>query len=563
LAETLRQIRALEETINHYQPKADRDEISAAAKDAVRKKNTDLTRAQKKADDFISQTFMKGRLLFSGEEHTLPAPEADSLKKVLAIAGNVVILNLFDRFHLADKAYDDKDSVYKAIFNPAGNLATLEGIRNFNLVDTQGHIKAQTGIVSEMQGVLTALENTQAVVKAQDIRHKLQDIPYGWPRGAIQLGSAALFRCGQIEITHKGNPVYDFRQLQDAYKVFSKISSFDALEIRSVTDILTPEEIQTTYLFCKNTLQMEDVTESVNDIFLHFRDYRTGLEHFKTTLADFVAQGLPLPNPIQEKATLLEASKTKNKPQELVKWILDNQDDLKKLHEQVSQVKDFVESNKLALQNALPLIKRAEASQVLKQKDKDGSIPEAINQLKHLIENREVVSKWADFQTYRAVVENAYRSAYEEYRKAFGKEVQALEQSVKTRPKFASLQSDKQETVFTKWFGSHGLVRAGISQHPVGTLKELLDADQATSLDALAGRVGTVPGLLADILVDIQELGRKPEEEEREPRMRTWRPKAITKGMVIRKDEAMEIADEFRQELEEQFEEGVEEVIIQ
>ena len=566
LAETLRQIRALEETINHYQPKADRDEISAAAKDAVRKKNTDLVRAQKKAEGFISQAFMKGRLLFSGEEHTLPVPGADSLKKVLAIAGNVVIPSLFDRFHFADKTYDDKDAVYKAIFNPAGNLATLEGIRNFTLVDAQGHIKTQTGIVSEMQGVLTALENSQAVVKAQDIRQKLQDIPYGWPRGAIQLGSAVLFRCGQIEITHKGNPVYDFRQLQDAFKVFSKISSFDALEIRSVTDILTPEEIQNAYLFCKNTLQMEDVTESVNDIFLHFMKYLMGLGHFKTTLADFVAQGLPLPNPIQEKSPLLEASKDKNKPQELVKWMLDNQDDLKELHEQVIQVKDFVESNKLALQNALPLIKRAEASQVLKQKDKDGSILEAINQLKHLIENREVVSKWAEFQNYRAVVENAYRSAYEENREAFEKEVQTLEQSVKKRSEFTSLPPDKHEVILSKWFGSHGLVRAGISQHPVGTLKELLDADQATSLDALAGRVGTVPGVLADILSDIQQLTKEPGPgggPTPEPRMRPWRPKSITKGMVIRKDEAMEIADEFRQELEEQFEEGVEEIIIQ
>ena len=33
--------------------------------------------------------------------------------------------------------------------------------------------------------------------------------------------------------------------------------------------------------------------------------------------------------------------------------------------------------------------------------------------------------------------------------------------------------------------------------------------------------------------------------------------------MAIRKDEAMEIADKFRKELEEQFEEGVEEIIIQ
>ena len=122
---------------------------------------------------------------------------------------------------------------------------------------------------------------------------------------------------------------------------------------------------------------------------------------------------------------------------------------------------------------------------------------------------------------------------------------------------------DKHEVILSKWFGSQGLGRAGISQHPVGTLKELLDADQATSLDALAGRVGTVPGLLADILSDIQGLGKKPEEEEREPRMRTWRPNAITKGMVIRKNEAIEIADRFRDELEEQFEEGVEEIIIQ
>ena len=145
----------------------------------------------------------------------------------------------------------------------------------------------------------------------------------------------------------------------------------------------------------------------------------------------------------------------------------------------------------------------------------------------------------------------------------FENAVNNLEQNVKNRSEFTALSTGKKEIVLTKWFGSQGLVRAGISQHPIGTLKELLDADQATSLDALAGRVGTVPGLLADILIDIQKLGRKPEEEEGEPKMRTWQPKAITKGMVIRKDEAMEIADEFRQELEEQFEEGVEEVIIQ
>jgi len=91
----------------------------------------------------------------------------------------------------------------------------------------------------------------------------------------------------------------------------------------------------------------------------------------------------------------------------------------------------------------------------------------------------------------------------------------------------------------------------------------LLDADQATSLDALTGRVGSVAGLLADIIADIQELDREEGEEGKESRIRSWRPKAITKGMVIRKDEAMEIADKFRQELEEQFEGGVEEVIIQ
>jgi hypothetical protein len=566
LAETLRQIRALEETINHYQPKADRDEISAAAKDAVRKKSSDLIRAKKKADDYISQAFMAGRLLFSGEEHTLPVPQADSLKKVLAVAGNVVIPSLFDRFHFADKTYDDRDAVYKAIFNPAGNLATLDGIRNFNFVDAQGHIKTQTGMVSEMQGVLNALESSKAVVKGQDIRQELQDIPYGWPRSAIQLGLAVLFRCGQIEISHKNSLVYDFRQLQDAHKVFSKISSFDALEFRMVTDILTPEEIQSAYLFCRNTLKLETVTENVNDIFLHFRDYRMGLDHFKTTIADFVTQGLPLPNPVQESSQLLEDSKTRSKPQELVKWILDNQDDLKGLQERVTQVRNFVESNKIALQNALPLIKRAEASQVLKQKDPDGTILEAVNQLKHLIENREVVSKWVDFQTYRAVVENAYRSAYEACRAAFEKEVKILEQIIKARSEFIDLTPDKQQTILIKWFGSQGLARVGISQHPVGTLKELLDADQAASLDALAGRVGTVPGLLADILSDIRKLnegsgpGGGPTPQ---PPIRPWRPKAITRGMVIRKDEALEIAEKFKDELEKQFEEGVKEVIIQ
>ena len=568
LAEILRQIRALQDTINYYQPKADRDEISAAAKDAIRKKRTDLTRTEKKAGDLITQAFMKGRLLFSGEEHTLPVPEADTLKKVLSVAGNVVVPSLFDRFHLADKTYDDRDAVYKAIFNPAGNLATLEGIRNLNLVDAQGHIKAQTGMVSEILNALTMLENTQAVVKAQDLRRKLQDIPYGWPRSVIQLAVAVLFRCGQIEITHKGNPAYDFRQLEDAYKVFSKISSFDAVEIRKVTDILTPDEIQAAYLFCKNTLQLDHVTESVNDIFLQFRDYRTGLEHFKTTLADFVAQGLPLPNPIQERTQLLESSKAKSKPQELVKWILDNQDDLKELHEQVSQVKNFVESNKIALQNALPLIKRAEASQVLRQKDRDGSVSEAISQLKHLISNRQVVSGWADFQNYRAVVENAYRSAYKEYRGAFEKEVQSLEKGVKARPEFTFLPPDEQQTIISEWFGAQSLARAGISQQSIETLKELLDADQATSLDALAGRVGTVAGLLADVLFDIQELPQGGEDDDSgdepiaEPRMRSWRPKSITKGMIIRKEDTEEIADKFKQEMEEQFEEDIEEVIV-
>ncbi|MBW1700380.1 MAG: hypothetical protein JRK26_26800 [Deltaproteobacteria bacterium] len=569
LAEILRKIRALQDTINHYQPKADRDEISAAAKDAVRKKNTDLARAQKKADELIAQSFMEGRLLFAGEEHNLRDLQADSLKKILPIAGKVVIPALFDRFHLADKTYDDRDAVYKAIFNPAGNLSTLDGIRNLNLVDAQGHIRSQTGMVSEMLDVLTVLENTQAIVKAQDIRQKLQDIPYGWPRSVIQLGLAVLFRCGQIEITHKGNPVYDFRQLQDAYKVFSKISSFDALEIGKVTDILTPEEIQTAYLFCKNTLQIERITESVNDIFLQFIDYRMGLEHFKTTLADFIAQGLPLPNPTQAKSQLLEASKAKNKPQELVRWILDNQDELKELHEKVIEVRNFVESNKIALQHALPLITRAEASQILKQRDKDGSIAEATNQLRHLIKNRQVVSKWADFQNYRAVVENAYRSAYKEYREAFAKELQKLEQSVQKRPEFSFLPSDKQEVVISRWFGAQGLARAGISKHPIGTLKELLDADQAASLDALAGRVGTVSGLLADILTDIQQLTRKSEDEEDKgkpvpkPKMRTWRPKVIARGMIIRKEEADELAEKFKQELQQQFGEGVEEVIIQ
>ena len=568
LAEALRQKRALEQTIDNYQPKADKDEISASAKDAVRKKATDLVRSQTKADGLIKEAFMKGRLLFAGEEHTLPVPAADALKKVLAVAGKVVIPSLFDRFHLADKVCDDRDAVFKAIFNPAGKLATLDGIRNLALVDAQGHIKMQTGMVSEIMDVLTSLENTQAVVKAQDLRRKLQDIPYGWPRSPIQLAVSTLLRCGQIEITHKGNPVFDFRQLQDAHKVFSKISSFDALETRRIAQVLTPDEIQKAYLFCKNTLKIEKVTESVNDIFLHFRDYRLGLEHFKTTLADLIAQGLPLPNPVQTKAKLLEASKAKNKPQDLVKWVLDNQDDLKELHKETAQVRDFIENNKIALQNALPLIKRAEASQILTQKDKDGSISGAINQLKHLIKNNKVVSEWSDFQSYRSKVENAYRLAYKEYREAVEQEIQLLEQSTKSRPEFHSLSQEKQEVIISKWFGTQGQARAGISQDPIATLKELMDADQATSLDALAGRSGTIPGLLADIILDIQKLSEPPEGEEpgkdpELPKVRPWQPKSIAKGMIIRKEDAVDIAEKFKEELEEQFVENVKEIIVQ
>ena len=565
LAETLRQIRALDETITHYQPKADRDEIPAAAKEAVRKKSSDLVRARKKADDAISEAFLSGRLLFSGEEHDLTKSGADALKKILPIAGKVMIPALFDRFDLADKIYDDKDAVYRAIFNPGGNLATLDGIRNFDFVDAQGHIKTQTGMVSEMHAVLTDLENTQATVKAQDVRQKLQGIPYGWPRSAVQLGLAVLFRCGQIEISHKNSDIYDFRQLQDAHKVFSKISSFDALDLRTITEILTPGDIQTAYLFCRNALQMDKVTESVNDIFLHFRDYRMGLDHFKTIIADFVTQGLPLPNPVQERSQLLEDSKAHNKPQELVKWILDNQDELKKLHTHVVTVREFVECNKIALQHALPLIKRAESSQVLKERDTDGGVLEAVLQLKHLIQHREVVSKWTDFQTYRATVENAYRSAYETHRDLFEKAVSALENNVRGRPEFTALVPEKQQMIMTQWFGSQGLARAGISKHPVGTLKELLDADQATSLDALAGRIGKVPGLLADILSDMGKLQEDSPPGGPPPKspMRPWRPKAISRGMVIRKEEALKIALKFKDELENQFEEGVEEIIIQ
>ena len=179
-----------------------------------------------------------------------------------------------------------------------------------------------------------------------------------------------------------------------------------------------------------------------------------------------------------------------------------------------------------------------------------------------------MVSEWSDFQSYRSKVENAYRLAYKEYREAVEQEIQLLEQSTKSRPEFHSLSQEKQEVIISKWFGTQGQARAGISQDPIATLKELMDADQATSLDALAGRVGTIPGLLADIILDIQKLSEPPEGEEpgkdpELPKVRPWQPKSIAKGMIIRKEDAVDIAEKFKEELEEQFVENVKEIIVQ
>jgi hypothetical protein len=563
MEDTLKQVRALQETVAHYQPKADRDELANPAKEALRKKATDLARAEKRADELLVETFKKGRVLFSGDEKKLPAPDADTLKKVLPVVGKTVISALFDRFDLADKDFDDSDGVFKAIFNPAGNLAAIDGIRDLGMVDAQGHVMPQSGIVTAILDCLAVLEAEKSEVKAEDVRDTLQDIPYGWPRGVIQLGVALLFRSGLVELTHKGDEFYDYRQFPDAPKVFPRITAFDALKIRRITEVLTPGEIQDAYLFCKNTLEIAQVRESVNDIFLQFRDYRTGLDHLKTRIADFVAQGLPLPNPVQENDSLIEGSRDKNRPQELVRWVLDNQTELKDLHEQAKGVRSFLENNLITLQLSIPLIRRAEASQTLKQADREGKVGEAVAQLNHLMENREVVSKWTDFQAYRGVVENAYRAAYESNRAEFDRQVESLEKTMRAREEFQRLPGDKQALVASAWFGPGGKARAGVSRQSIGTLKELLNADQATSLDALAGRIASVGAMLPDILADIEEHGKKRGDPPPKPRVRTWRPKAISKGMVIRKDEIEAISLRFSEELEAQFEESIEEVIIQ
>ena len=274
---------------------------------------------------------------------------------------------------------------------------------------------------------------------------------------------------------------------------------------------------------------------------------------------------------MQAHETLLAQARQTTNPQQFVLSLLDKKDEWAALHQEAKAAREFAETNALALRRSLSLLERARASQTLREGPAADEVGEAVAQLEHLVDQRRVVSSWGQFQTYRATVENAYRTAYDAARTRLQEAIDALSDTVEARQDCQSLDAEQRESTERAWFGPTGRLRAGVSQQPIGTLQELLAADQATSLDALVARVQAVPGQLAHIVGDVQRMlapptpTPKPGEPTPPPavKVRAWSPTALRPGTTIRKQDVDRVVGEVKKELKEQFEGGVEEVVIE
>ncbi len=537
------------------------EDSSADTQDALSEKRKERDELKKTLVADLEKAFLKGTLLFGGQEVSLEG--VSDMREPLKTALATAIPNVYSRFAMADRSFDFAKHL-KAILGPT--TTELHKVApELGFFDTQSSLQRESTLVAQVLEVLTDLHNEDAasdgarLLDAKDEKgfKGFQRAPFGWPDELVRLVLAACFRAGVVYVEQQTpagpTSLYDYK---GADELFVKITSFKKATFRVAETSLTVDQIKR----ASKALIAMNVTgtpESGNAIASAVRTLGIGLKSRIDDARLRAQQGLPISDAILSAEGALTGATTAKDPTTVVTAFLAKEDVWKALFTATEALKTFIAEHR---------DKTFELSQRLISHARDHALPEGYPQrsafieaskdLAAIIADKSVVARWSDyraaFDTALAAYRDAFSARYDEVRKAAESELSAIHAS----EVYTKAPTDARDVVVNKVFG------AGRACHypalKLSSVESLLEAASKRSLATLEQALVALPAYRSQVESELAALTVPPPPPPPPgEKLFEWRPASALVGKRFATEDQVDSAlDALRKELKARVRDG-------
>lgn len=534
------------------------EDSSADTQDALSEKRKERDELKGALVKDLERAFLSGTLFFGGQEVDLDGPT--DLKEPVRTALQVLIPNVYPRFHVADRTFDFAKQL-KALLNPSTtNLHKVAP--ELDLFDTQGSLQRESALVAQVLEVLSDLEDEGVVPEGGRLLDAKDEKgfkgflrpPFGWPDELVRLVLAACFRAGAIFIekqTPSGpSSLYDYKGTDE---LFSKITTFKKSTFRVAETSLTVDQIKHA---SKALIAMgvSGTPESGNAIASAVRDLGLAL---KLRLADARTrhqQGLPIPDEVLDAEAALTEPTTAKDPTTVVTSFLSKENEWKALHKGLEALRAFLEANRhKAYEASRRLVALAADHPIPDGQPKGAAFAQARKDMDAIAGDKAVVDRWSD---YRSAFDTAFAAYRDAYVQAFDKVRKAAEDQVaeiKAGTAYKDAPPAERDAVVNKVFGTGKVCH--YAQITLPTVESLLEAAGKRSLSSLDQALVALPAYRAQVEAELRALVVPPPPPDE--RVFEWRPVAVLVGKRFKtENDVDEALDQVSRDLKAQIREG-------
>lgn len=428
LIEQVKEFKRLEKLLSE---KNRDEELSKAAREAIRRKQEQKTKKQQEIVDTLKEAFLNGKFLYQGERSEVIGQKPE---KAFQNYMDGIIEDIYPKYEIgqANVSNNDIKDVLKDKELPAV-CSDLE------LLDQKGDITKNAAAIKELTEFID--RNRREHLTGSKILNHFQKTPYGWDSNVIQLLVAVALRASLIQVRYQEQEYLDYTN-EELLKILPNSRKFKKCEIENLNDIDQENLYEAKEAI--DEIWDERVSQALSEIVstLDQKKEKTYSDLEETRKAARHID-LPIQTELDSIRETLDNSIDDKQSTELIKALIENKEEISEAKEGLDQYHRFTEDDE-KVESFKNMLKFVES--VLPEIEEE--IDEK-NELKQLVGSKDIVEHWKtakqDFTEATETFSEKYRKLHDSVSEEYEEKIDRL----KENNSFQELDDGKQDQILS------------------------------------------------------------------------------------------------------------------
>ena len=428
LIEQVKEFKRLEKLLSE---KNRDEELSKAAREAIRRKQEQKTKKQQEIVDTLKEAFLNGKFLYQGERSEVIGQKPE---KAFQNYMDGIIEDIYPKYEIgqANVSNNDIKDVLKDKELPAV-------CSNLELLDQKGDITKNAAAIKELTEFID--RNRREHLTGSKILNHFQKTPYGWDSNVIQLLVAVALRASLIQVRYQEQEYLDYTN-EELLKILPNSRKFKKCEIENLNDIDQENLYEAKEAI--DEIWDERVSQALSEIVstLDQKKEKTYSDLEETRKAARHID-LPIQSELDSIWETLDDSIDDKQSTELIKALIENKEEISEAKEGLDQYHAFTEDDE-KVESFKNMLKFVES--VLPEIEEE--IDEK-NELKQLVGSKDIVEHWKtakqDFTEATETFSEKYRKLHDSVSEEYEEKIDRL----KENNSFQELDEGKQDAILS------------------------------------------------------------------------------------------------------------------